>query len=44
MHFSAKQGANKLSSKIEKGVTESDLHRKESFEKVDSRSVFLESR
>ena len=39
LHFSAKQGAKKSLNKVEKGVTESDLHRKESFEKVDS-SVF----
>jgi len=38
--YSAKQGANKLSSKIEKGVTESDLHRKESFEKIWSANAW----
>ena len=41
LHFSGKQGANKTSSKVEKAVTESNLHRKESFQQVD-KSVFEE--
>jgi len=32
--YSTKQGGRRLSSKVEKGVTESDLHRKESFQKI----------